>query len=172
MKGDLHTLKKVCLYGYKTMSIGMVVIGAIIAMMVILGCEALAMDSDHELLQSILSVDFDNDSAIVCVSSFAEVTLIFVLAFITVFCIRALMVSIHSEHSPFTDDNVHIVKFMAFLYLGASVVFALLELIGKGGPASAAFMLFGCILISVVLYILALVVRYGAVLQNESDHTL
>ena len=47
-----------------------------------------------------------------------------------------------------------------------------LGLLGPHGVLFAAFVFFGCILVSVILYSLALIVRYGSVLQNESDHTL
>lgn len=172
MKGDLHTLQKVCLYGSKVMLAGIWILGGITAVLIAMGIEVLATDGSHQMFQDVLSVDLANDSVLKCASAFAEIVIIFILAMVTVVCIRTLMVSIYSEHSPFTDDNVRVLLFISRLYLVIAFVFAALEMTGERGIASAAFMLFGCILISTVLYILALVVRYGAVLQNESDHTL
>ena len=172
MKGDLSTLKKVCMYGSKVMLAGTVVLLAVAVTLVVLGASTVFWDGGKDILSGILGFDTDSASSVRTFSSLAELVCVFLLATETVRRIYLVMVSIHTEHSPFTEANTTIVKTLSQIYLGASVVLLALDLLGERGIASAAFMFFGCILLSVVLYIFALIVRYGAVLQNESDHTL
>lgn len=166
MKGDLHTLKKVCLYGSKVMLAGTVVLFAIALALLAMGIGSLFSDACLDLCKDIAG-DADRYGAAI-----AELFVIFVLATITVMCTYRIMVSIHSEHSPFNEDNTGIIKGVSRVYLAGAVILAALEYLAHGVLAPVLFMFFGCILISVLLYIFALIVRYGAVLQNESDHTL
>ncbi|MCQ2079316.1 MAG: DUF2975 domain-containing protein [archaeon] len=166
MKGDLHTLKKVCLYGSRVMLVGTVVLFAVAVAMLGLGIGSLFSDVCSDLCRDITN-DAQNVGA-----AMAELFVIFILATVTVLCTYRIMVSIHSEHSPFNESNTDIVKRLSLAYLPASVVLALLEFLAHGIIAPVLFVFFGCILLSVILYIFALIIRYGAVLQNESDHTL
>ena len=172
MKGDLSTLKKVCMYGSKVMLAGTVILMAVVILLIALGISAAVWDGGKDILSDILGFDTDSASSVRTVSCLAELVCVFLLATETVRRIYLVMVSIHTEHSPFTEANTAIVKTLSQIYLVASVVLFVLDVLGERGIASAAFMFFGCILLSVVLYIFALIVRYGAVLQNESDHTL
>ena len=172
MKGDLHTLKKVCLYGSKVMLAGTFVLLAVAVAVAVLGASSFLTDSTRGILSDILQFDVSSADSLKTAVSVAELTFVFLLATETVRRIYLVMVSIHTEHSPFTEANTAIVKTLSQIYLVASVVLFVLDILGERGVASAAFMFFGCILLSVVLYIFALIVRYGAVLQNESDHTL
>lgn len=171
MKGDLHTLKKVCMYASKVMLAGTAVLGAIIAVLIVLGVGSFFSDTLSEILQNVLDCRFGTDPAEDVAASYCEVLLIFVLALITVFTTYGVTVSIRSEHSPFVDSNVSLVKNLSATYLAFAFVFLVLELT-KGKLANMTFMFFGCVLISVVLYMFALIIRYGGLLQDESDHTL
>lgn len=166
MKGDLHTLKKVCLYGSKVMLAGTVVLFTIALALLVMGIGSLFSDTCLDLCNDIAG-DADRYGAAI-----AELFVIFVLATITVMCTYKIMVSIHSEHSPFNEDNTDIIKGVSHVYLVGAAILAILEYLAHGVLAPVLFMFFGCVLISVLLYIFALIVRYGAVLQNESDHTL
>ncbi len=171
MKGDLSTLKKACLYGSKVMTVGTAVLGAIIAVILILGACSLFSDAAADTLWSIIGLASDEPPAKrACL--YLEILTIFVLAIFTVSELRGIMASIHSEHSPFTEMNTSRAIAMSKAYVAGAVILGALELIGGLGPASAAFMFFGCILLSVVLFMSAMIIRYGSVLQNESDHTL
>ena len=172
MKGDLSTLKKVCAYGSKVMLAGTFVLFTIALAVFFLGISSFFWDGGNELLSGILGFDAASASNLRVVACFMEYVFVFLLATETVRRIYLVMVSIEKEHSPFNEANTGIVKTLSQIYLGASVVLLVIDLLGEHGAASAAFMFFGCILLSVVLYIFALIIRYGAVLQDESDHTL
>lgn len=171
MKGDLHTLKKMCLYGSKVMLAGTLVLAAIIAALLVLGAGSLVSDGISGILEDILGMDFGEESATKVASSYLEMLIIFVLALVTVFTTYKVMRSIHDEHSPFTETNVLRVKRLSFVFLFGAVLLLVMEAL-KDGWASMTFMFFGCILLSVVLYMFALMIRYGGLLQDESDRTL
>ena len=172
MKGDLSTLKKVCAYGSKVMLAGTFVLLAIAIAVFALGISSFFWDGGDDLLSGILGFDVEPASDLKVAACFMEYVFVFLLATETVRRIYLVMVSIQKEHSPFNETNTDIVKTLSQIYLGASVVLLVIDILGERGVASAAFMFFGCILLSVVLYIFALIIRYGAVLQDESDHTL
>ena len=172
MKGDLHTLKKVCLYGSKVMLAGTFVLLAVAIAVAAIGASSFLTDSTKGLLSDILQFDVYSADSLKTAVSVAELTFVFPLATETVRRIYLVMRSIHTEHSPFNDANTQIVKILSFLYLASAFVLMVFDLVAGRGIASALFMFFGCILLSVVLYIFALIIRYGAVLQDESDHTL
>ena len=169
MKGDLHTLKKVCLYASKAMLIGEAVLGLIIILTLSMGVGALVSDTLAGHLSDwveFLGAGSSDGFAV------AEVLLILALGLITVNFVRKLMNSIHDEYSPFTAENVESLKHVSVIYLVSSVLLAALELLTNGNISGAVFMFLGSMLISVVMYCLALVFRYGGVLQKESDETL
>ena len=172
MKGDLHTLKKVCLYGSKVMLAGTFVLLAVAVAVAVLGASSFLTDSTRGILSDILQFDVSSADSLKTAVSVAELTFVFLLATETVRRIYLVMVSIHTEHSPFNDENTQIVKTLSIIYLISAFVLMVLDLVAGRGIASAIFLFFGCILLSVVLYIFALIVHYGAVLQDESDHTL
>ncbi len=171
MKGDLSTLKKVCLYGSKVMTAGMAVIAVVILVLIVLGIGSLISGDISAALDGMIGTSSE-DSTAVRMCSFLAILTVFVLAFVTVKAVRDQMLSIRSEHSPFTEDNTRRLIVMSKIYIAGAVILGILELANGHGAASVAFMFFGCILLSTVLYVFALMVRYGAVLQNESDHTL
>lgn len=170
MRGDLHTLKEVCRYGSSVMLAGEAVIGVVIAALVVLGVLSPFSDGAVDVLKGFLDADLGDAAAFS--ATYLAVLAIFVLGFLTVRTVHDVMVSIHSEHSPFTEGNTVVVMRLSKIYMVGAVLLAVLEAVSSSDPAHATFMLFGCILVSVVLYIFALMIRYGSVLQNEWDHTL
>lgn len=172
MKGDLHTLKKVCLYGSKVMFAGTVILMAVVIVLIGAGAASFFVDSIQDFLGDCIDKDFESDSAIEVAAAYLELLLLFILAAATVYITYLVMKSIHSEHSPFNEFNTARVKVLSQTYLAAAFAFAVLEIAGSKEWTSTLFMFFGCILVSVILYSLSLIIRYGAVLQNESDHTL
>ena len=172
MKGDLSTLKKVCLYGSKVMLAGTAVLTAIIAALLVLGAGSLFSDSMRDFLGGFIGSDFTDGTDAEAAASYLITLLIFILAVITVLTTYRIMVSIWTEHSPFTETNTSRIKRVSKSYLVCAAAFLVLEGIGGNGLAAMSFMFFGCVLIAVVLYIFALIIRYGSLLQDESDHTL
>ena len=172
MKGDLHTLKKACLYGSMVMACGAMVIAAVIVVIVSLGIGSFVSETFADILGSMIQLSLEDDSATVVVAAYAEMLLIFLLAFVTVLTIYWMMSSIHEDHSPFSVDNTDRAMVLSRIYFMAAVVIAILELLGGRGFGSVLFMFFGCILIAVVLFMFSLIIRYGSVLQDESDRTL
>lgn len=172
MKGDLHTLKKACLYGSKVMACGAFVIAAIIIVLIAPGIGSFVSDTFSGLLEQILQMSFEDNSATVIVASYAEMIVIFFLAFVTVLTIYWTMSSIHEEHSPFSSENTDRAMVLSKVYIIAAFVLAMFEAVGGRGIGPILFMFFGCILISVVLFMFSLIIRYGSVLQDESDRTL
>jgi hypothetical protein len=172
MKGDLSTLKKVCLYGSKVMLIGLAVLVIVLAFLLILGAGSFFSDGLSDLLGSIIDRDMEEDPALEKSCAYLIIIVIFCLAVATVLATYRVMVSIHTEHSPFTETNTQRIIKVSQLYLICAVIFLFLEVGSGDGPAAATFMFFGCVLVSVVLYITALIIRYGSLLQDESDHTL
>lgn len=170
MKGDLHTLKEVCRYGSNAMVAGEVVIGVVLAVLLVLAAGSMLSDDALSALEDLVDVDSGDSPRFA--ARYLEVLAIFALGFVTVRTVHTVMVSIRDEHSPFTGSNISVVTVLSKAYVAAAVVFAALEAAASGNPAYVLFLFFGCILVSVVLYIFALIVRYGSVLQNEWDHTL
>ena len=171
MRGDLHTLKRMCSYGSKVMAAGTVVLAAVVAFILLLGAYALAAGSAPDILLEIIGAGSD-DSFGTMAFSFIETLSVFVLGTLTVSAARRLMSSISTEHTPFTAGNTRLVSGLSKQYLVGAIVISVSELASGGDPADGAFMLFGCLLVSVGLFMFALMIRYGSVLQNEWDHTL
>ena len=172
MKGDLHTLKKVCLYGSRVMYAGTIVLSAALAAFLMLGAVSLFSDGAASLLQDCIGFHYNGHTALQVSASFSAMAIMLLLAVATVFTIYKIMLSIREEHSPFVDSTTDRMIRLSQIYLVCAVLLALLELVGVRGWVFAAFVFFGCLLLAVVLYSLALIIRYGAVLQDESDHTL
>lgn len=171
MKGDLHTLKKVCFYGSKTMFCGSIVLMILAVALTLIGGLSLFSEDMGGILDDILSTG-DGVGPIVRCSSFFELLFLLLLAAVSVYVTFVVMRSVSNEHSPFNESNTKHAIRLSQIYLVSAFLFASLEIAGNKEVASVLFMFFGCILVSVILYVLALIIRYGAVLQTESDHTL
>lgn len=172
MKGDLHTLKKVCQYGSKVMLGGTAVILAVLAAYLVLGAASFFSDGMASFLQDCIGIRFEGHTAVQVAAAYLSIVAVLAMAVVTVFVTYLVMTSIVTEHSPFNETNTGRVLRLSQIYLIAAVAMGILGLLGPHGILFAAFVFFGCILVSVILYSLALIVRYGSVLQNESDHTL
>ncbi len=171
MKGDLHTLKKVCSYGSATMLAGTVILLILAVALSAVGVASLFSDGADDLLNSVLSTDHTT-RPLIRGSYFSELLFLLLLAAVSVYVTFLVMKSVSAEHSPFNESNTRFAITLSRIYLASAFVFAILESLGSKQVASVLFMFFGCILVSVILYVLALIIRYGAVLQTESDHTL
>ena len=170
MKGDLHTLKRICEYASKVMLVGSVVIGVALAAFVVLAVCSGFSDSAADILRTLSGLD--KPTNVRSVASVAVVIVILCMAMATVLTVYSVMSSIVREHSPFNERNTGSVIELSKMYLVCSVCLAILSLLSAAGIVQILFLLFGCILVGVVLYCFGLTVRYGAVLQDESDHTL
>jgi hypothetical protein len=171
MRGDLHTLKRVCEYASKVMLVAEFVLAAIIVATVVLAVAALFTEDAESFLLDLISAS-DSDSMLRKVSSVLKFLMIWILGFVTVKAVHDVMCTIRDEHSPFTNVNTDRMIATSLVYLGAAFIFLLLDILIATRPAEAVFLFLGLTLVSVVLYCLALVCRYGAVLQKESDETL
>ena len=171
MRGDLHTLKRVCEYATKVMLVAEFVLAAIITVTVVIGIAALFMDEAESMIMDWISAS-ESDSMLRKVSSVLKLLMIWILGFITVKAVHDVMCTIRDEHSPFTEENTGRIILISLIYLVAAFIFLLLDVLIATRPAEAIFLFLGLTLISVVTYCLALVCRYGAVLQKESDETL
>ncbi|MBE6526579.1 MAG: hypothetical protein E7Z63_02260 [Thermoplasmata archaeon] len=170
MKGDLHTLKRICEYASKVMFAGIFAVAALLIATLVLGIGSVFSDGMGDILRTVTGLDSPEDLA--TWAALFKIVAILALGIVTVYAVYLLMVSVRDEHSPFNDRNTGVIILLSKIYLVMSVVLLALSAAASDSIAMVAFVFFGCILISVVLYCFALIVRYGAVLQDESDHTL
>lgn len=170
MKGDLHTLKRICEYASKVMFAGMIVIIVFLAATLALGIGSAFSDGMGDILNTVTGLESPDD--LQSWAALLKIVAILALGAVTVYTVYLLMVSIRDEHSPFNDRNTGSIILLSKIYLVMSAVLLALSAAASDSIAMVAFVFFGCILLSVLLYCFALIVRYGAVLQDESDHTL
>ena len=169
MRGDLHTLKRVCSYASVVMLIGEV---AFIALAIGMAAYGILAFTDEEMRSSYIDlIKCDpTDMSVIC--SAIEMVLAFLAMFITVKVIHDIMVAIQKEHSPFMEDTPKGFKLICMTFLVLSVPMTILEFASRGDIVLALCVLLLCIFISVVMYCLTIIFRYGHLLQDESDHTL
>jgi len=170
MKGDLHTLKRICEYASKVMFAGIFVVTALLIATLALGIGSVFSDGMGDVLNTVTGLE--SPDGLASWAALFKIVAILALGIVTVYTVYSLMVSIRDEHSPFNDRNTDSVILLSKIYLVMSFVLLALSAAASDSIAMVAFVFFGCVLISVVLYCFALIVRYGAVLQDESDHTL
>lgn len=170
MRGDLHTLKRICEYASKVMLAGCIIISLVLIAAMVLVAGSFVSDPMADVLYRVFNIE--SLDTVESASRMAEMILILILAVITTQSIYRVMVSIRDEHSPFNEGNTSILIRLSKAYLIFPVPFGVLSYLASGILAEALFMFFGCLFVGVVLYCYALIVRYGAVLQDESDHTL
>ena len=171
MRGDLHTLKKVCMYASNVMLVGEIILAAVGIATICIAIASSFSDTAEDLLLEWISMSA-SDPSVEKVAATIKFLMVWVMGFMTVKAIHDIMCSIRDEHSPFTEDNTNRMIWISLMYLSAAFIILILDLIIGTKFAYIAFVFFGCILISVVMYCLALVCRYGGVLQKESDETL
>ena len=169
MRGDLHTLKRVCRYASVVMLAGEIAFIALTAAVLVMGAWSM---SDPSIRESFSNLIICKGTDLSLVSGTVELAVLFVAMFVTVKIIHDVMMSIQREHSPFIMENADRLKMVSLTFLVASAPLAVLEYLCRSNDILAVCIFLACILICVVLYCLTIVFRYGCMLQNESDHTL
>ena len=169
MRGDLHTLKRVCSYASIVMMIGEIAFLILAIASVAMSVLSFTSDDIRKMFTSLIKA---GDSDLSLIAGTIEITLLFLAMFITVKVIHDIMVSITKEHSPFMEENSNGFKLVSMTFLIISVPLAVLEFLNRDDIVLSIIILLGCILICVVMYCLTIIFRYGYLLQDESDHTL
>jgi hypothetical protein len=169
MRGDLHTLKKVCSYASVVMLIGEIAFASLVVASAAMGIVSFSSPEVRETFTHLIKC---GDTDLSLAAGTAEMVVLFITMFVTVKMIHDIMVSIQKEHSPFMDDNAARFKTLCLTFLIASVPISILEYLNRGDQVLAVCLFLAFILICVVMYCLTIVFRYGAALQDESDHTL
>ena len=167
MKGDLGTLRKVCRYAATVMMAGEIVLTASIVITLALGIASMASDQFSEALEPFYALFGDLEGF-----RFAETVFILLLGSVTVDSIRRMMVTLRDSHTPFAEGVASSMRTISIIYLASSFVLLALEIAAGSTVTEALFIFLGTLLVCVVMYCLSIVFRYGAVLQDESDHTL
>lgn len=171
MRGDLYTLKKVCKYASTVMLAGVVIFAILAIVTAVFGIGALFSESMLERLCGWVGVGRDQ-STLVITASFFQMLAIYIMGIITVYSVYKIMSTIMSNYTPFTSENAKRIKTISLTFLFSSALLLILGVLAQRSITEIAFMFFGCLLVSVVLYCLTIVCRYGVILQDESDHTL
>ena len=169
MRGDLHTLKRVCSYASIVMMIGEIAFLVLAVASVAMSVLSFTSDDVRKMFTSLIKA---GDSDLSLIAETIEITILFLAMFITVKVIHDIMVSITKEHSPFMEENSNGFKLVSMTFLIISVPLAVLEFLNRDDIVLSIIILLGCILICVVMYCLTIIFRYGYLLQDESDHTL
>ncbi|MBO4357433.1 MAG: hypothetical protein J5813_04615 [Candidatus Methanomethylophilaceae archaeon] len=169
MRGDLHTLKRVCSYASIVMMIGEIAFLVLAVASVAMSVLSFTSDDIRKMFTSLIKA---GDSDLSLIAGTIEITILFLAMFITVKVIHDIMVSITKEHSPFMEENSNGFKLVSMTFLIISVPLAVLEFLNRDDIVLSIIILLGCILICVVMYCLTIIFRYGYLLQDESDHTL
>ena len=169
MRGDLHTLKRVCSYASIVMMIGEIAFLVLAVASVAMSVLSFTSDDIRKMFTSLIKA---GDSDLSLIAGTIEITILFLAMFITVKVIHDIMVSITKEHSPFMEENSNGFKLVSMTFLIISVPLAVLEFLNRNDIVLSIIILLGCILICVVMYCLTIIFRYGYLLQDESDHTL
>lgn len=170
MRGDLHTLKRICEYASKVMLLGIVAISATAVIASVVGIGSLGNQGMESIAKDVFGLSRPDSLGPACL--FLQRIYIMVLGAFTVFVAYRLMVSARTEPSPFTKANTDLFVKTSYIYLISAAVLGILTQLAGNSLLEVLFVLFGCILVGVLLYCLALVIRYGSVLQEESDTTL
>ena len=85
MKGDLHTLKKVCQYGSKVMLGGTAVILAVLAAYLVLGAASFFSDGMASFLQDCIGIRFEGHPAVQVAAAYLAIAAVLAMAVVTVF---------------------------------------------------------------------------------------
>ncbi len=170
MRGDLHTLKRICEYASKVMLVAEYVLAALAVATLVLIIASFFSEAVEDFITGIIGSDDGETYRRVAAS--LKFLIIWVMGFLTVKGIHDVMCDIRDEHSPFTAANTDRIILISKIYLVGAFVLLAIDAVAGTQVGFAVFVFLGCLLISVVMYCLALVCRYGGVLQKESDETL
>ena len=153
----------------------MTIAGMILAISVIvtigLGIISLITGNVSDILLSWIGHNGDEGTKII-VAATMENILILSIGSITVITIGNVMDSISKENSTFTELNADRMVLISMIYFVSSFLLLTLGFIVERRATESVFIFLGTLLVSVVMYCLALMCRYGAILQKESDETL
>lgn len=169
MRGDLHTLKKVCRYASVVMLIGEIAFLALTVAVVALGALSFSSPDIRLMLSDLIKC---GDSDLSLIAGTLEMAVAFIAMFVTVKVIHDIMASIQKDHSPFMEDTPRGFKLVSMTFLISAVPLTVLDYMCRDDEVISVCILLVCILISVVMYCLTIIFRYGFLLQDESDHTL
>ena len=102
------------------------------------------------------------------------VIIVLAVAIVVLVMLMNIARSIYREYSPFTIKNVKRLEVIALAYLLLPVIIAPMMYAVLGGLGNLDVILLGVssVLMAAIFYCLALVFRYGCLLQKESDETL
>lgn len=170
MRGDLHTLKRICEYASKVMYVAEYVLIALTIATAALIIASFFSDAAEDFIRDWIESSSDERYRMVAAS--LKYLIIWIMGFLTVKGVHDVMCDIRDEHSPFTEANTDRMKMISLVYLAGAFILLILDIIAGAPVAFTVFVFLGCLLITVVMYCLALVCRYGGVLQKESDETL
>ena len=169
MRGDLHTLKRVCSYASVVMLIGECAFALLAISMLVMCGAALSNDGFRPTFVDLIRC---RDTDLSIIGGGLEMCLAFLAMSVTVKAIHDIMVSIQNEHSPFLESTPDRLKFVCLTFLAAAPLLTILEYLCREDLILALCVALLCALISVVVYCLTIVFRYGYLLQDESDRTL
>ncbi|WP_400152534.1 hypothetical protein [Candidatus Methanarcanum hacksteinii] len=171
MKHGLSRLKKICRYTSNVMTIAGMILAISVIVTIGLGIISLITGNVSDILLSWIGHNGDEGTKII-VAATMENILILSIGSITVITIGNVMDSISKENSPFTELNADRMVLISMIYFVSSFLLLTLGFIVERRATESVFIFLGTLLVSVVMYCLALMCRYGAILQKESDETL
>ena len=164
-------MKKICRYASNVMTIAGMILAISVIVTIGLGIISLITGNVSDILLSWIGHNGDEGTKII-VAATMENILILSIGSITVITIGNVMDSISKENSPFTELNADRMVLISMIYFVSSFLLLTLGFIVERRATESVFIFLGTLLVSVVMYCLALMCRYGAILQKESDETL
>lgn len=171
MKHGLSRLRKICRYASNVMKVAGIVLAALAIVTIGLGVVSLVTGDVSDILLTWIGQTDDVGTSII-VAGTLENILILSMGAITVVTIGNVMGSIAKEDSPFTELNADRMASISVIYLISSFLLLILSCMVERRITESVFLFLGSLLVSVVMYCLALMCHYGAILQKESDETL
>lgn len=171
MKHGLSRLRKICRYASSVMKVAGVILTILALATIILGVISLITGDVSDILLSWIAQNADAGTKIITAATLENI-LILSMGAITVMTIGNVMGSISKEDSPFTELNADRMARISVIYLISSFLLLILSYIVEERITESVFLFLGSLLVSVVMYCLALMCHYGAILQKESDETL
>lgn len=169
MRGDLHTLKRVCSYASVAMWIGSIAFILLTSAVIILGIMSFSSPDIRTMFTGLIKCG-NGDLALA--SAIIEMTLAFIAAYIVIKTMYFIMKSIQNEHSPFTQDNAERFKMITVTLLGAAIILPIFEYMNRSDIIVTVCLCLFLVLLTVVSYCITIMFRYGSILQKESDETL
>lgn len=127
---------------------------------------------DPSAFEGVQVEGFDGLTQSQALALFAFAMLVFGAMSVTFWTLSRIMTAISREYSPFTQDNVVRLTRIAYVFLGVSAVLLVLGLVTSARLDSVVSTIIVFLVAAVGVYSMALIFRYGAALQKESDETL